>query len=399
MRSNLRRPAAILLVAATVLTATPIAFAGLSALPKSHVQAMPDGKHMLVFLAPGPVADDEGRIGTLPDGRVVDLRTTYPASGYYSLESTQPIWTAPWDDSDGWTVSDDGRFLVRWNIFGVGQYGRGGRLSWGLKFYDRGKEIRTYDVGELVDYPSLMPYTSSNWHLDWTGDEVPRIQNGVFHFETSTHEAYDFDLATGTIVMERRPWRTATRVATATIAILSTGLIFALLRRRRRRLAYRAEGRQNEIPADGVCAAGWQPGRLLNHNLRTELMITTSVAALCYVAIRWPHVAVFVVTLIAAAGLSYLTVRYWRRSGRLPISQSRRIAGIGARFAMAFTAAIVFYVLTVGPVFRLTQQLESSDDVRKAIFLTVYRPITWIPDEVLRKIPLLEWYFEEWQDT
>jgi hypothetical protein len=52
---------------------------------------MPDGWHMLVFLAPIPVnpADvDTGRMATLPDGSHVDLREAFPASGYYQVGSS-----------------------------------------------------------------------------------------------------------------------------------------------------------------------------------------------------------------------------------------------------------------------------------------------------------------------
>ena len=51
-----------------------------------------------------------------------------------------------------------------------------------------GKEIKTYDVAELVDYPSLMPYTSANYHVDWLGDGFEDsliIKDGLFLSDTS----------------------------------------------------------------------------------------------------------------------------------------------------------------------------------------------------------------------
>ena len=58
---------------------------GLSRPPSSSVEALPDGKHMLVLIKPPlPADEDEGRMAVLPDGKIVDLRQTFPASGCYS---------------------------------------------------------------------------------------------------------------------------------------------------------------------------------------------------------------------------------------------------------------------------------------------------------------------------
>ncbi|MFO0791478.1 MAG: hypothetical protein U0805_18620 [Pirellulales bacterium] len=207
---NAAKIAAILVAGIGLLhTCESPAHAALSALPKSHVVALPDGQHMIVFLSPVPIAEDEGRTAQLPDGRTVDLREHFPASGCYEIGSHQPIWTAPWDSSDVWRVSADGRYLVCWNIFGDGAYARGGQLDWGIKFYDRGTEIKSYDVAELLDYPALMPFTTGDWHDLWYDDEGDNavLEGKLFDFRTSTHDRYRFDITTGEIIEEHHMGR------------------------------------------------------------------------------------------------------------------------------------------------------------------------------------------------
>jgi hypothetical protein len=148
-----------------------IAHAGLSGPPPSYFQLTADGKHMLVMLSTVPVVDDFGNSCTLPDGQKVRLRDEFPSGGLYKLGSTKPVWKADWYEERGQVaLSADGGYAVRINRFGDGTYVSGGALSWGLKFYEQGVEIKTHDVTDLIDYPSLMEFTSADWHFLWFDD-------------------------------------------------------------------------------------------------------------------------------------------------------------------------------------------------------------------------------------
>jgi len=84
----------------STLALTPPVYAGLSRPPESHLRILSDGRHMLVFLSPVPPEEDMGKMAKLPSGRNVNLRETFPASGYYEIGSATPIWTAPWSGKD-----------------------------------------------------------------------------------------------------------------------------------------------------------------------------------------------------------------------------------------------------------------------------------------------------------
>ncbi len=356
---------------------------------------MSDGCHMLVFLSPVPPGIDAGRTAKLPDGREVNLRKTFPASGYYEIGSATPIWTAPWNGRDGWTVSNDGRFLVRWNIFGDGNYSHSGALSWGLKLYDHGKEIKSYDVAELVDYPALMPNTTSDWHLQWIGDgdDNPTMRNNEFLFTTATHESYRFDLTTGEIVGQFRMWRTLTRIAIVLIAIIIAAATIVVVRWRRNP---KTRGPFSiELPTTSHETAAQRSEPLFSYNLRTLLATTTGVAVLCLMIPRWPHIALLSSAILAAAVLTRVSFRY-QRADRSALSRRRRMVGSGIRWVAAGLAFLCCYVLSVGPVLSLLDWLQAPHDVRMAVALTIYRPIYWITLISPNVLSPLDWYFNAW---
>lgn len=224
--------------------------AGLSA-ANSYITASPNGEFLFVMLGPEDVdyeIDDEAE---LPSGETVNLRTMFPSSGCYKAGSTKPQWTVDWY-SYICLIGDDGRSIVRCNLFGDGDYPRGGQLSWGLKFYHSGKEIKEYSVAELVDYPVLMPFTSSDWHDDWLSDSDDNllIVDGRLHVETSTYEEYIFDVATGALLREYRWARWVVRANLISWVVLLVLLVvwnFDLLRR----------DRQNEKSLD--CSEATKP--------------------------------------------------------------------------------------------------------------------------------------------
>lgn len=383
----------LLLLICCALTST--SYAGLSRAPSSHIEPTADGRHILVYLAPlRPI--EEGNVTEEEHNRTSRLNTKYPASGCYEIGSTTPLWTAPWDDRDGWSVSDDCRYLVRWNVFGDGGYRRGGERTWGLKFYDYGKEIKSHDVAELMDFPSLMPFTSSDWHYDWIGDihDNCNIQGGQFLFHTSTHERYRFDLATGEIVEQFRMWRKLSRMATAMVFVAVGGVAVMMVRKRKRAVAGQET---NEFLAESSRqAAVHHSTRSIRYSVRTLLLITTVVAVLCVTVPRWPHLVLFFSVVSIAIFLTRVASRY-RRSSRLVRGSKWPRIGFTWRAAVTVLAWCAVYVLSVGPVIGLADWLRAPVDVRMAIILTIYRPLYWISVHTSHNVfSALEWYFRSW---
>ena len=380
--------AVIALSALTTLSSAAVA--GLSGQPQSHVKPLADGEHMLVFLSPAPLADDKGNEATLPDGRQVKLREEFPASGCYKIGSNVPLWTAPWDDRDGWVVSKDCRYLIRCNVFGDGNYNyqNSGRLSWALKFYDMGREIKSYQTGDLLDYPSLMPYTSSDWHFLWYDEDDAEnfsIRSGRLFVRTSTHDRFEFDIANGNIVAEHHLWRSLARGAVlGLIGIVATATVF-LLRRRARAVIRPSDCGVNPATNDDprqVITTGYG----YSFSLRTLLIFVTVAAAMCGLWTLWPHVAVFIGSIVVAIVLSRFAFRQLHPRGR-----SR-----GWRFVVLVPVVTVawlwIYLLSVGPVLGLLHRLDAGDDVRSVVICTAYRPLVYLD----KHIPLNRWH---WLDS
>jgi hypothetical protein len=358
---------------------------------------MPDGRHMLVFLSPAPLDEDQERFAKVPpDYRVMNLREDFPSSGYYDLDSTKPIWTAPWTGKDGWTVSDDGRYLVRWNFFGDGEYDTGGKLSWGLKFYDRGKEVKAYDVAELLEYPALMEYTTWDWHYLWTGNSADNleIRDGQFILQTSTHDYYHFDVATGAITSEFRLWPTVAKAVLAVGAVTTIVVLRLVLRR------YRKRGRGESgksTPINKVEEPTTLGGnRFFSYSLRTLLIVTTGIAVLCLAVPRWPHVVLLVFTVLCAMRFTRGASRYQRRRNNAKSDRLWRPIGIAWRNVAAGVTWCCAYILSAGPVIALIDRFADQQDVRMAVMLTIYRPIYWLWIYGPNIGWLLELYYNAW---
>jgi hypothetical protein len=146
--------------------------AALSRPPGSYVVPVDDGQRMFVMFSYVSAAQDEGDLCVLPTGEKVSLHATFPSSGLYEKGSVEPIWTVNWfEEKNNWKLSHNGRYLVRINELGGGFDARPSRrgLAWGIKIYDRGKEIWSSDVKDLVDYPALMRprgYQYQRWYDD-----------------------------------------------------------------------------------------------------------------------------------------------------------------------------------------------------------------------------------------
>jgi len=377
MTSN--RSAAVLLVLAVgsiAATATPIR-AGLSGPPPSYVIPASDGKHLLVMLSPVPLAEDTGNDCVLPDGEKVKLRERFPSSGLYEIGSTTPVWAVAWYELEYGPVriSADGRYVVRVNHFGGGGYGEGVKLRWGIKFYDTGREIKSYDVDELVDYPSLMPLVTCDWHRLWIDQDAfpAEIRDGSFVLNTSTHDRYRFDVTTGEIIEEFRLWRTATRVGVAALIVLGASGGFLVWRWRKRRASSAAHPRP---PPDTAGGPEGKPQRW-SFSIRSLLIAQAITAVLCVLACTVPHIAVLLLAMTLAIFFTRLLVRAHRAAPWTVLGPSRRWGRAGLGW-VACASWFVFYALTCAPVWGFTIRLHWPHDVRMVFVKVVYAPVYWL---------------------
>ena len=223
MKKHPRLIVTLAMILASALALPRLAQAGLSGPPSSYLVPTRDGKHLLIMLSPVPIEEDAGNLGKLPTGEEVQLRETFPASGLYKIGETVPLWKVDWYGGQHVVrLSHEGRYLVRVNEFGGGYLGERPSSYWGLKFYDAGAEIKSYDVGQLVDHLSFMEFTSSDWHYLWIDDSVyhMEIEGDFYRLKTSCRETYRFNITTGEIVEEYRGWRIIKRTSLALLVAL-----------------------------------------------------------------------------------------------------------------------------------------------------------------------------------
>lgn len=362
---------------------TGSATAGLSGPPESHIVVRPDDRHMLVFLSPVTPDEDEGKIAKLPDGREVNLRETFPATGYYEIGSTTPIWTAPWSGEDGWSVSDDGQFLVRWHYRAKGAFdGWEGDLSWLLKFYDRGKEIKSYNAAELIDYPRLLPF-DNGYHFFGDTEDNLTINGDEFILDTSTHESYRFDIRTAEVVEQFRMWR---MVAMITWCVIVASILWKIAIRLRRGTTSKASP-EIEIPSASLRRRFQDFIRKPGYSLRSLLFATTAIALSCFVLPRWPKSWPLILIAGIAVYVTRATMRYQRN------------VGFGWRSILAGLGWLSAYVLSLGPVAVFLRGLEVPEDVFFAILLNLYRPLIWV-HITWPTIPLWpEWWTQLWESV
>jgi hypothetical protein len=354
------------------------ACASLSGPPPSFVVPTSDGEHLFVMLSFVPIAQDEGNVCTLPNGKQVELRSTFPSSGLYKVGSRTPIWTVPWYGEAGYVIlSEDGRYMVCVNRFGGGSLGLRDELDWGIIFFDSGIEIRRYNVGELVDYPSLMASSMRDWHLIWIDKRLcdREIRGRLYHLGTSCRERYAFDVTTGRIVEESRFWRGIAHRVYAVFVVAGFVGVWLIYRVRKAR---RATARKQSAQDD--CIAASHSNRWYQFSLRSLMLMTTLTAVLCSLFSIVPRhfVIVFIVSVFFALLLTHV-LRKRRRQlvGRRATVASRATGAI--LWTVVLASWFWVYMLSSTPVMVLTspRHLAWSHDTRSAIAHGVYAPLYW----------------------
>jgi hypothetical protein len=194
----------LLLVAALALMPTEAAFADKPGPDSTYKQKSADGRFVFVMLAPVSLEEEVSGVNPQYAPTLRALRTQYTKSGLYKNDgSKDPLWTVDWYKRPV-VVADDGVHLV---AFGRWAYFKEARTKppdmealkrEALSFYAKGKLLRTYSIGELVDTPGLLPRSVS--HFRWLKSSA--LLDISRQFEVITHDGNRvlFELSTGKLL-------------------------------------------------------------------------------------------------------------------------------------------------------------------------------------------------------
>ena len=153
---------------------------------------------MLVMCSPVKTNYDSGCIFALPSDQQLNLREKFKTNGIYRLDTFECVQPLNWfADRGELFTSEDFGILVRLNRFAVETQSKT-NWSWCLKFYDKGKEIKHYQVKDLVAMPHFLflPYTSSGWHTVWHETAAFTSDSGLYAVTGSYHSQFQFVLVT-----------------------------------------------------------------------------------------------------------------------------------------------------------------------------------------------------------
>lgn len=133
-------------------------------------------------------------------GKVIENFKPYGVAYEINSEGDfEEIWRVEgWHASEGY-LADDGQHFARIGTWPVDQQGHTDLL---IAFYDRGKLLKEYRVGDLIKKPELLENSVS--HYQWR-PEIQTKPNGLvgdkaFHLVLIDKTTYHFDITTGNIL-------------------------------------------------------------------------------------------------------------------------------------------------------------------------------------------------------
>ncbi len=137
--------------------------------PSSYAILSADQQFLLVMRSPVKIENDRDHFFRLPSGQNIDLRDKFHTNGIFRLDTLQCVQPLDWFADDGELfASGDFKLLVRLNRFAI-ESQKHEPWRWCLKFYNNGKEVKHYQVQDLVEIPNFffLPQTSYGWHSVW----------------------------------------------------------------------------------------------------------------------------------------------------------------------------------------------------------------------------------------
>ena len=158
-----------MIVALFVLLLFPNCCAASLYCPSSFAILSSDNTLLLVMRSPVKSEYDQGHIFKLPSGQEIELREKFQTNGVFRLDTFECVQSLDWFADEGELfASGDFKLLVRLNRFAVESRNKN-NWCWCLKFYNSGKEVKQYQVRDLVEIPNMyfLPFTSAGWHSAW----------------------------------------------------------------------------------------------------------------------------------------------------------------------------------------------------------------------------------------
>lgn len=212
----------LLLVAMPVAAMSVVAVADTEAIRVTYLVSTPDKRLVFVMLAPSGSYEFCSNIIQEVDNRpspsqldldgarywhkqcdlTLQLKQKYKASGLYSAkDSDHPLWTVS-DYSYRVFLSSDGRYLVH-----TGPWAHSDSDE-AVEFFDQGKLVRRYSVGELFWTSLLFPHTVS--HFNYFKGESYDDARKEYTLTSVNADKIVFDVETGKIKSSSRPtlWKT-----------------------------------------------------------------------------------------------------------------------------------------------------------------------------------------------
>jgi hypothetical protein len=180
----------VFLMAFAIAGPLPSASACFECLPGgSYANPSPCGKYMFVMIDPRQAPE-------VPD----EVAKEYPASGLYLLGGPNiPLWTVDWYSYEGTVkIASDGVHLIRTD------WGDGEKPA-EIAFYARGRLLRAYLLSDLVEAPVILHHmmTGSPWEYPEGEIDEQRLH---YRVETAGWNRFVFDMRTGDLIWESRPF-------------------------------------------------------------------------------------------------------------------------------------------------------------------------------------------------
>lgn len=218
---NARYLLAALVVAASITL--PAVWGDTLTGPRTFTRNSPDGRFLLVMIAPTSVEEDVAGLKPMYARRVREIRSTYPTSGMYEMGRADPLWIAESYVPEAIVIDEN-------LVVGYKQ------LVWRktdevIAFYDKGTLLHSYRMLDVMDFPVFAP-RSVGGTLGWVSDighSGTEVTLQTVHLERLT-----FNAASGELMAAERPIRTLLGVL---VSILLVGLGVAIVwsaRRNRR---------------------------------------------------------------------------------------------------------------------------------------------------------------------
>lgn len=196
---------AALLSLLILIAASPFSLADSLAPPRPYVAQSADGRFIFVMSLP----------------RAMTWKNKiYSVSGLYRNDgSTEPLWTVDWYAFEV-VVASDGSHVIRLGPWASAYDDEA------FTFFSDGKEIKSYEIDDLVWNPRSLPRSVS--HFSWLADSRLDDDAGTWSIRTLNGEYYKFSISTGEILLSIRMPFWILGIG----APLFVGILFAVLRRR-----------------------------------------------------------------------------------------------------------------------------------------------------------------------